>query len=513
MKLVKNIFEKFLFVSIAFLFLANISLTKSKNPIAVFDKRTPPNDWGRNNIFYLDRHDVACGNQEALQGFRLFRPQGNQLNYKYVCKSRDQSISPNDTYQSNTGWNQTARNKSRSANYLDRHNVQCKAGYALQRFRLGRNGNNINYNFSCVKVDCEAIQTMQTGKSADGGFETIYLDRQDVRVKTNEVLTGFKLNSNGGFWYTVNYCKLRDPVININRAAAPTPNQIPVNQTPVNKPQIAPTSAPKKTSFINSLVNRITTPLKNLVTRPPQSNSNNNSLKTQENFWGNGEIYYLDRHHVNCPPQNVLQGFHLFRPNPTSISYEYFCKTSIGVDETNQYHGHTSPNDVDRNLRNSANYLDRHNVNCRDGFALKSFHLNRPEANRNQIFYKYVCVKVNCSDYKDSITNETSAGDKSIIYLDRQNVKVQENQALVGFRLMTRYQGNETFFKYQIRTCNIIDKINSVNNPINNRVETNKIPVTPPTGKKELKNRNCSCKIIGCCVLYSYCTKECPKEI
>ena len=237
MKIVKKNFIKFTFTIFIFSFLANILLarskkSKSKNPIAIFDKKTPANDWGNNNIFYLDRHDVACGGQEALQGFKLFRPQGNQLSYEYVCKAKDTSISPNETYEASTDWNSTNWNKKRSANFLDRHDVQCKKGYALQRFRLGRNGNNINYNFRCVKVNCEENQTFETSKTSDGGFETIYLDRQDVRLKTNEVLVGFKLNSKNGFWYKITYCKLIPSI--------PVVTQLPVNPVPLNPLPVNP---------------------------------------------------------------------------------------------------------------------------------------------------------------------------------------------------------------------------------------------------------------------------------
>ena len=195
--------RRFLFIltllSVVSITFASTKLAKSTNkePISVFNRRTPANYWGNNNIFYLDRHFVNCGSQEALQGFRLFRPRSNQLQYKYVCKPRNPSIST-QVYNSSTPLNATAGNKSRSANYLDRHNVLCRNGYALQAFKLGRGGNRININYRCVKVTCVNRRTVETNKSINGGYQTIYLDRQDTRVKANEVLVGFHLISRGG---------------------------------------------------------------------------------------------------------------------------------------------------------------------------------------------------------------------------------------------------------------------------------------------------------------------------
>jgi hypothetical protein len=239
-----SILRKFSY-SLIILSIISLSLAhrRMKTSQVNFNRSTPANDWGRNNIFYLDRHDVACNQNESLQGFKLTRPNGGLLSYSYACRSDDYAVST-QTYQTETGWNWTAGNKSRSANYLDRHNVQCQNGYALQQFRLGRNGDYINYRFRCVRVECENYQSTQTGRTADGGHETIYLDRQDVRLRGNEVMTGFKLNSNGGYWYTVNYCTLKPRPAPVQ---APTPAPLParvITPAPAPVPVPAPAQVP-----------------------------------------------------------------------------------------------------------------------------------------------------------------------------------------------------------------------------------------------------------------------------
>ena len=192
-----------------------------------FNSQTPENDWGQNSIYYLDRHDVKCSPNEALQGFRLFRPQNNKLAYKFACIKNSNLVIANSFYDSKTPENAIAGNDKRSANYLDRHSIHCNQGYALQRFKLDRinnsNRSNIYYSYRCVKVECGPIQSMSTQKTSDGGHETIYLDRQDVRVKNDEVITGFKLVSVGGnYSYTVNFCKLTAPAITVAQTPVST---------------------------------------------------------------------------------------------------------------------------------------------------------------------------------------------------------------------------------------------------------------------------------------------------
>lgn len=179
-----------------------------------FNRSTTENDWGNNNIFYLDRHDIKCNANEALQGFKLDRPSSNKLAYKYACKSGSSLIS-GKTYNDLTPLNNVASNRERSANYLDRHNVKCKNGYALQSFGLARKGNTkIYYTYRCVQVSCDSEKTLTTNESSNGGYETVYLDRQDIRLQTDQVMVGFLLISERGqFYYRITYCTLKPSAV------------------------------------------------------------------------------------------------------------------------------------------------------------------------------------------------------------------------------------------------------------------------------------------------------------
>ena len=49
------------------------------------DLHTEPQSWGNHDYRYLDRHNVVCDRNEALQMFQLYRPGDDNLAYKYRC--------------------------------------------------------------------------------------------------------------------------------------------------------------------------------------------------------------------------------------------------------------------------------------------------------------------------------------------------------------------------------------------------------------------------------------------
>ena len=148
------------------------SLSSSKKDIlTTFTERTPNADWGSNDIHYLDKHNIKCKTNQALQGFRLFRASSNKLSYKFACKANGEFIT-GKTYEDKTPKNVTNMFKNISANYLDRHNVQCKKGYALQEFKLNSSGGDIFYSYRCVEVTCGETLTKKTDKTK-GPFPAI----------------------------------------------------------------------------------------------------------------------------------------------------------------------------------------------------------------------------------------------------------------------------------------------------------------------------------------------------
>jgi hypothetical protein len=55
---------------------------------------TPANDVGGGNAIFLDRHNVACADDEAMNYFTLIRPSESQIAYKYRCSKFEPSPKP-----------------------------------------------------------------------------------------------------------------------------------------------------------------------------------------------------------------------------------------------------------------------------------------------------------------------------------------------------------------------------------------------------------------------------------
>lgn len=397
------------------------SLQTSSKDLVNLNQSTPDQDWGDGAIFYLDRHDVDC-KKAALQGFHLRRPNDRSLSYAFACSS-SKAIKQN-VVQKETPWNSTNDDDKKSAHYLDRHEVKCDNKYALQKFALVRDGNRIQYKYRCVEANCVDVQNQVTPETDAGNYNTVFLDRQKIQVSSDRLLVGFKLNtrheksffsSKSFYSYTLTTCKIVE-----NEAPAPVP-VAPANPTPT-----------------------------------PAGNVANLALKTPDNDWGQGSVYYLDRHKVECKDNNAIQGFVLKQSSQSQISYAFACKASSAIKQDGAYEDKTKENDVDSNDIKSANFLDRHNVSCNTNFALQRFKLER---NGNKIYYSFKCVKVTCTDPKTHDIAETDAGEKSIIALTQQLIQLENDRVLNGFKLNSRYEGSKTFFRYTITTCKLDETV------------------------------------------------------
>ena len=111
------------------------------------------------------------------------------------------------------------------------------------------------------------------------------------------------------------------------------------------------------------------------------------SKSTPLNSDGNGNVIFLDRHNVDCGQNAFLSQFALDRGG-TGNQIRYSYKCA-----------NTDKNLTCRNVSTPANsdgfgniiYLDRHDVKCNNDEVLSGFHLTRPST--NQIQYNYKCCK------------------------------------------------------------------------------------------------------------------------
>jgi len=156
----------------------------------------------------------------------------------------------------------------------------------------------------------------------------------------------------------------------------------------------------------------------------------NTQRYTNWNNSGNGNIFYLDRHHVDCQ-HHLLIDFQLERSG-NNIRYRYNCSHERSH---NLHLYYTSWNNVARNQRKSVHYLDRHDVKCPADRGLSGFVLQR---HGNQIRYAYSCVLPPVAqkcDFHGLMHKEENLDGKSIFYLDRFYVHGRSNNYLSGFKL------------------------------------------------------------------------------
>ena len=167
------------------------------------DAQTPANDWGGGNMIFLDRHTLDCGD-DGLNQFRLGRPTGHQIQYKYKCLD---GINSPANINKDTGSNDWGGGNTI---FLDRHNVNCDKN-PIAKFRLVRpEGHTIRYDYTCnSKQVSGACRDVNTGWNQESNMN-IYLDRHDVKCDTGEVITQFKLNRDGQgkFRYDYKCCKM-----------------------------------------------------------------------------------------------------------------------------------------------------------------------------------------------------------------------------------------------------------------------------------------------------------------
>lgn len=166
-------------------------------------RQTGANDWGGGNMVYLDRHHLHCGD-DGINQFRLIRPRGNQIAYKYRCL---EGVNSPGTIKKNTGTNDWGGGNTV---YLDRHNVNC-GNHPINSFTLARpNKRTVRYNYTCNKKRVSgACRARNTGWNQESK-KNIYLDRHNVQCGNREVLTRFQLrrNGKGKFRYDYRCCKM-----------------------------------------------------------------------------------------------------------------------------------------------------------------------------------------------------------------------------------------------------------------------------------------------------------------
>ncbi len=162
---------------------------------------------GNGTVYYLDRHNVDCGS-DALNQFGLIRQPGGKTQYNFSCLNplnlQTKALATNAQYKG------SKRGKRSSALYLDRHDVNCD-DKPITQFGLKRSGTRrIKYEYKCGNVEPSDVTCRNTSTPWNQESNSVhYLDRHNVKCNSDEYISKFKLNRDGGgkFRYDYKCCK------------------------------------------------------------------------------------------------------------------------------------------------------------------------------------------------------------------------------------------------------------------------------------------------------------------
>lgn len=183
-----------------------------------------------------------------------------------------------------------------------------------------------------------------------------------------------------------------------------------------------------------------------------------NELGTPSQDDGEGLLYYLDRHNVDCSASSVIQGWQYLRNKSKNQFYiKFWCFKSEAVSTSTQ----VVSTSYTPSGKGGANFLDRHDLKCPSGHALQQWRLVRNKADKENFHLEATCVKIKSTgECGSDFTTEQPGGfqdPKQTFYFDRHSIKLSPNKALTGFKLNTRYEGDNVYYKFRYDWCSLRD--------------------------------------------------------
>lgn len=173
------------------------------------------------------------------------------------------------------------------------------------------------------------------------------------------------------------------------------------------------------------------------------------NLNEQGGHGRKGGTIWFDRHNVECGAGSAMTGWKLTRAGThDKIKFEYNCcefkgnalgQCSDEATNLNDGGGHHWP----------SIYLDRHNLACKSGTAMKGWTLGRG-GTHDKFQMKYKCCKVNptMGQCTTKSTPPNAWGDGQTIYLDRHNAQCDTDQVMTRWQLK-RPRGDQINIEYQ----------------------------------------------------------------
>jgi len=203
---------------------------------------TPANSNNR-NLIYLDRHNVDCGARP------LARWRGDNYHWNFRFLYECASVTAYPSY-SNTRY--SGRNEGHSLIYLDRFAMFCGHNELMTGFHCQNDGGQPNFKYICKSYPMQSLSCSnhQTGYIDAANKEILYMDRYDVNCPSGQALQGWR-GSGGWPNLRIDYtCCTLDytpptayPVANPTNVPISNPTNVPISD-PTEQPVAEPTAAP-----------------------------------------------------------------------------------------------------------------------------------------------------------------------------------------------------------------------------------------------------------------------------
>jgi hypothetical protein len=203
-------------------------------------------------------------------------------------------------------------------------------------------------------------------------------------------------------------------------------------------------------------------------TRRHKNLSRTKNIFTIHTEWAshkNGKVTSLESQDVKCG-ENTAMSKILLQTNSNKIRYEIKCIAHPSLHQNDIIKKNTEWASFEGE-GGATNYLDRHKVDCGDGYVIQSFKL---VTFRENMRYEYTCIKADSKYCYEHTTDFTAGGkDFSVDYLDRQVIMVSkpENMAIRSFQLISKYkswaflESYNVEYQYKYRTCTFKDALES----------------------------------------------------
>lgn len=341
-----------------------------------------------------------------------------------------------------TGWNDMGD----SLVYLDRHNVSCPSGSAIQAFQFENTGNQIRIAYRCLRSSniSGSCSVQQTPWNAEGK-EFYYLDRHFLDCGTpGRVVNSFKLiRTSGRIALQYTCCGVSGGVASWYRTRNAETGEGHRGNTIGRLSAVAcQDNAVLGWYLIQNNWDKMRFEYGCVTVNDVSRSSVNLTKTTPLNGKGSNSVYFLDRHNVHCfDNSTVLSSFRLENHPNNQMRFHYSCAShpSISNDCSTYY---TQWDDV-ANESFSLNYVDRHFLVCGKRAALKGFQMER---SGSRIRFRYGCCKANIESSYIQAETKSDADNFQVDYLDRQFLVARPDEVISSVRLVSNNGPNQLRF-------------------------------------------------------------------